>query len=88
MDREARAAHEIDVRHRLAELGYGPLERPKLTHIEIRELLEGSIRADRRERKREAARMGVDLDKEQRKREGDAKMVAELQADLDAMGED
>ena len=82
---EATAAREIDLRHRLAELGYGPLERAKLTHIEQRELIEGSVRAERREIKREVRMRGGKPDKQQAKEQRDQEMVSDLQAEIDAI---
>lgn len=80
---EARVGHEIDLRHRLAELGYGPLERPKLTHVEQRELIEGSIRAEQRDLEKEVRLRGGDPDKAEAKEQANDEMVSDLQAEID-----
>ena len=80
---EARVGYEIDLRHRLAELGYGPLERPKLTHTEQRELLEGSIRAERRDLEKQVRLRGGDPDKAESEQQANDEMTSEIQAEID-----
>ena len=79
---EARVGHEIDIRHRLAELGYGPLERPKLTHIEQRELIEGSLRAEQRDLEKEVKLRGGDPKKAESEQQANDEMVSDLQAKI------
>ena len=80
---EAEVARQIDVSHRLAALGYGPLERPKLTAIETKELIEGSIRAERSEWEKEVRLRGGDPEKAERQQQANDEMVSELQAEID-----
>lgn len=81
------AEQEVDLRHRLAVLGYGPIEVSKLTHSEIRGLLEGSFRAEEREWKKQVRLRGGDPDKAEAKQQANDEMESEMQAQIDAIKE-